>query len=106
MDIYKDLDFGSIILNTAMKTDETSNNEHIIQLIAHYNRGNHHQNCSDCCQHHNINKNETTAQTFDQQSKYHQAYQNHIQHQSNLDLGCGACLLDPEGAMTSILCLL
>eukprot|EP00957_Ditylum_brightwellii_P024287 1832093-Ditylum_brightwellii.AAC.1 len=98
-----DLDFGGIIPNTTMKTDETCINEHIIQPIAHYNRVNHCQNHSNHHQHHNRNMKETTAQTFNQQNKYCQAYQNHIQHQSNLNLGCCACLLDPEGAMTSIL---
>eukprot|EP00957_Ditylum_brightwellii_P119889 9148497-Ditylum_brightwellii.AAC.1 len=61
MDIYKDLDFGGIILNTVMKTDEPSTNDTIVQPNVHYNRSNH------CQQHNRTNRHsqkEGVAQKF------------------------------------------
>eukprot|EP00957_Ditylum_brightwellii_P191593 14587565-Ditylum_brightwellii.AAC.1 len=101
MDIYKDADLGGILLNTIMKTDEPSTYDTIVQPIVHYNRSNHHQ------QHNRNNRNsqkEGVAHNFQQQTKYCQAYQNCKQNQSNLNRGCHACLLDPEGSMIIILC--
>eukprot|EP00957_Ditylum_brightwellii_P007558 571881-Ditylum_brightwellii.AAC.1 len=84
-----------------MNTDVTSTNDTIVPPIAHYNRSNH-------CQQQNRNNRhslkEGVAQKFQQQTKYCQTYQNCQQSQSNLNLGCRACLLDPEGALLSILC--
>eukprot|EP00957_Ditylum_brightwellii_P018183 1370020-Ditylum_brightwellii.AAC.1 len=60
------MEFGGIILNTIMKTDEPSTNDTMVQPIVHCNRSDH------CQQHHKNNRHsqkEGVAQKFQQQTK-------------------------------------